>query len=195
MTRKKETINWEGTNAPLSVQRLVNAIAIGNPNNPSCVSTSATPPPPPPDISSSDLCCRCHHRNDGCIASRCDDTFIVGNSNISLKGGGGEGEDLVTNNSWDPSSPSYCPPSLRTDPLLFRRWLRPLPQRRQRILPPLSLDGRCHPDRTTLPPPPPAVVHLEGERCDLCWCNINEVYGTYKLQWYMLACDTLTDSV
>jgi hypothetical protein len=73
MTRKKETINGEGTNAPLSVQRLVNAIAIDDRNNPSCVSTSATHPPPPPDVCSSDLRHRCRHR---------DGDFIVGNSNI-----------------------------------------------------------------------------------------------------------------
>ena len=121
MTCKKETINGEGTNAPLSVQQLVNAIAIYNRNNPSCVLTSATPPPPPPDVSFSNLCRRCRHCDNRCIASRCDDNFIVGDSNISLKGGGGEGEDLMTNNSWDPSSPSYCPPSLYTDPLLFCR--------------------------------------------------------------------------
>ncbi len=92
-------------------------------NDPSHVSTSATPPPPPPppDVSSSDLCRRRRHRDDGCVASRRDEDFIVGNSNIPLKGGGGEGEDLTTNDSWDPSSPSYHPPSSRTDPLLFRR--------------------------------------------------------------------------
>lgn len=81
MTRKKETINGEGTNAPLSVQRLVNAIAIDDRNNPSCVSTSATPPPPPPDVCSSDLRHRCRHR---------DGDFIVGNSNIP---GGEEGKE------------------------------------------------------------------------------------------------------
>ena len=91
MTRKKESINGEGTNAPHSVQRLVNAIAIDRRNNPSCVSTSATPPPPPPDVSSSDLCHRRRHRDDGCGASHRNDNFIIGNSNISLKGGGGEG--------------------------------------------------------------------------------------------------------
>ena len=92
-------------------------------NNPSHVSTSATPPPPPPppDVSSSNLCCRRSHHHDGCVASRRDDDFIVGNSNILLKGGGREGEDLTTNNSWDPSSPSCHPPSSRTDPLLFRQ--------------------------------------------------------------------------
>ncbi len=63
--------------------------------------------------------------------------------------------------------PSYCPSSSRTDPLLFRRWLRLLPQSRRRILLPLSLDGRCLPDGTTLPPP--AVAYLEGGRCDLCF--------------------------
>ena len=121
MTRKKETINGEGTNAPLSVQRLVNAITIDDRNNPSCVSTSATPPPPPPDVSSSDLRRRRRHRDDGCVALHHNGDFIVGNSNISLKGGGGEGEDLTTNDSWDSSSPSYCPFSSRTDPSLFHR--------------------------------------------------------------------------
>ena len=112
MSHKKETINGEGTNAPLSVQRLVNAITIDDRNNPSCVSTSVTPPPPPPppDVCSSDLRRRRRHRNGN---------FIVGNSNIPLRGGGGEGEDLTTNDSWDPSSPSYRPPSSRTDPWLF----------------------------------------------------------------------------
>ena len=92
-------------------------------NNSSHVSTSATPPPPPPppDVSSHDLRRRRRHRDDGCVASHRDDDFIVGNSNIPLKGGGGEGEDLTTNDSWDPSSPSYRPPSLRTDPSLFRQ--------------------------------------------------------------------------
>ena len=74
-----------------------------------------------PDVSSSDLCRRHGHRDDGCVALRRDDDFIVGNSNIPLKEGGGEGEDLTTNNSWDPSSPSYRLPSLCTDPLLFCR--------------------------------------------------------------------------
>jgi hypothetical protein len=91
---QKETINREGTNEPLSIQRLVNAIAIDDRNNPSCVSMSATPPPPPPNISSSDLCRHCRHRNDGCVALRCDDGFIVGNSNTSLKGGGGKEKTL-----------------------------------------------------------------------------------------------------
>jgi hypothetical protein len=121
MTRKKETINGEGTNAPLSVQWLVNAIAIDDRNNPTCVFMSTTPPPPPPNVSSSNLCCRCRHCDNGCIALRRNDDFIVGNSNISFKGGGGEGEDLTTNNSWDPFSPSYRPSSSRTDPLLLRR--------------------------------------------------------------------------
>ena len=120
MTRKKETINGEGTNAPLSVQQLVNAIAIDDPNNPSCITTSATPPPPP-NVSSSDLCHHRRHRDNRCVTSRHDDDFIGGNSNISLKGGGGEGEDLTTNDSWDPSSLSYRPSSLHTDLLLFPR--------------------------------------------------------------------------
>ncbi len=90
-------------------------------NNPSHVSMSTNPPPPPPYVSSSDLCHRHWPRDDGCAASRPDDNFIIGNSNIPLKGGGGKGEDLTTNDSWESSSPSYCPPSSRTDPLLFHR--------------------------------------------------------------------------
>jgi hypothetical protein len=116
-------------------------------------------------------------------ASRCDDDFIFGNSNIPLRGGGGEGEDLTTNDSWDPSPPSYHPPSSRTDPSLFRRWLRPLPQRRQRNIPTffatdvVSLTERLY-------PPPPAVAHSEAfggwSKVGGVICvgnNINEAYG------------------
>ena len=72
---------------------------------------SATPPPRPPNVSSSDLHRHCHHRDDRCVALCRDVNFIVGNSNISLKGGGGEGEDLTTNISWESSSlPIVLPP-------------------------------------------------------------------------------------
>jgi hypothetical protein len=43
-------------------------------------------PTSPPDVSSHDLRRRRHHRDDGCVMSHHNDDFIVGNSNIPLKG-------------------------------------------------------------------------------------------------------------
>ncbi len=176
MTRKKETINGEGTNAPLSVQRLVNTITIDGRNNPSCVLTSTTPPPPPPNVSSSDLRCHRRHRYDRCVASRW--RLHCQQFQHSSQGGRRGRRRPYVKRLMGSILPFLSSSLLTYWFLIIPPVITSAATKKTTHLPPLFCDRRCLPDGTTSPPLRCRAFGGWSEVGGvICVGNINEAYG------------------